>query len=150
MTPEGNPEEVRIHILMLGGGPEIRANTYRVFHKRDHMKVFGKVVNYMTLELPKLGCTPCIPAVGIGRTHFEATTLMLKAMIYENLKEQSEIENKITQSINNSDIGALGIGGSVTALGSLVKIGPQRASGVRILCMRPCCCVEPRISSFNL
>jgi fumarate hydratase subunit alpha len=75
---------------------------------------------------------------------------MLKAMIYGNLKEQSEIENKITQSINTSDIGALGMGGLVTALGSLVKIGPQRASGVRILCMRPCCCVEPRISSFNL
>ena len=68
----------------------------------------------------------------------------------ETSREQSEIENKITQSINNSDIGALGMGGSVTALGSLVKIGPQRASGVRILCMRPCCCVEPRISSFNL
>jgi fumarate hydratase subunit alpha len=150
MTPEGNPEKVKIHILMLGGGPEIRGNTYRVFHKRDHEKVFEEVINYMISELPKLGCTPCIPAIGIGRTHFEASALMLKAMIYGNLKEQSEIENKITQSINNSDIGSLGMGGSVTALGSLVKIGPQRASGVRILCMRPCCCVEPRISSFNL
>jgi fumarate hydratase subunit alpha len=150
MTPGRNPEKVKIHILMLGGGPEIRGITYRVFHKRDHEKVFEEVINYMTSELPKLGCTPCIPAVGIGRTHFEASTLMLKAMIYGNLKEQSEIENKITQSINTSDIGALGMGGSVTALGSLVKIGPQRASGVRILCMRPCCCVEPRISSFNL
>ncbi len=150
MTPEGNPEKIKIHILMLGGGPEIRGNTYRVFHKRDHKKLFEEVVKYMTSELPKLGCNPCIPAVGIGRTHFEASTLMLKAMIYGNLKEQSEIENEITQSINTSDIGALGIGGSVTALGSLVKIGPQRASGVRILCMRPCCCVEPRISSFNI
>ena len=150
MTPGRNPEKVKIHILMLGGGPEIRGITYRVFHKRDHEKVFEEVINYMTSELPKLGCTPCIPAVGIGRTHFEASTLMLKAMIYGNLKEQSEIENKITQSINTSDIGALGMGGLVTALGSLVKIGPQRASGVRILCMRPCCCVEPRISSFNL
>jgi len=150
IAPEVNPEEVKIHIIMLGGGPEIRAKTYRVFHKRNHEKVFAEVVNYMTLKLPKLGCTPCIPAVGIGRTHFEATTLMLKSMIYGNLKEQSEIEDKITQSINNSNIGALGIGGSVTALGSLVKIGPQRSSGVRILCMRPCCCVEPRLSSFNL
>jgi fumarate hydratase subunit alpha len=150
MAPEGNQKKIKIHILMLGGGPEIRSNTYRVFHKRDHEKVFGEVINYMNSELPKLGCTPCIPSIGIGRTHYEASTLMLKAMIYGNLKEQSEIENKITQSINNSDIGALGMGGSVTALGSLVKIGPQRASGVRILCMRPCCCVEPRISSFNL
>ncbi len=145
-----NQEEIKIHVLMLGGGPEIRANTYRVFHKRDHEKVFDEVINYMTLELPKLGCTPCIPAVGIGRTHFEASTLMLKAMIHGNLEEQSKIESKITQSINNSNIGALCIGGNITALGSLVKVGPQRASGVRILCMRPCCCVEPRLSSFNI
>lgn len=141
---------VNIHILMLGGGPEIRANTYRVFHKRDNRKVFNEVKTWMRSEVKMLGCTPCIPAVGIGRTHFEASSLMLKAMAYGNLNEQSKIEEEITESINNSKVGTLGIGGSVTALGSFVKIGPQRASGVRILSMRPCCCVEPRRSSVFL
>ena len=141
---------IKIHLLMLGGGPEIRASTYRVFHQRDQDKVLEKVVTWMESELPKLGCTPCIPAVGVGRTHFEASSLMLKAMTHGNLKKQTEIESRLTSSINNSGIGALGMGGSVTALGSLVKIGPQRASGVRILCMRPCCCVEPRLSSFSI
>ncbi len=138
---------VNIHILMLGGGPEIRANTYRVFHKRDNRKVFNEVKTWMRSEVKMLGCTPCIPAIGIGRTHFEASSLMLKAMAYGNLNEQSKIEEEITESINNSKVGTLGIGGSVTALGSFVKIGPQRASGVRILSMRPCCCVEPRRST---
>lgn len=141
---------VNIHILMLGGGPEIRASTYRVFHKRNNRKVFNEVKTWMRSEVKMLGCTPCIPAVGIGRTHFEASSLMLKAMAYGNLNEQSKIEEEITESINNSKIGTLGIGGSVTALGSFVKIGPQRASGVRILSMRPCCCVEPRRSSVFL
>lgn len=141
---------VNIHILMLGGGPEIRASTYRVFHKRNNRKVFNKVKTWMRSEVKMLGCTPCIPAVGIGRTHFEASSLMLKAMAYGNLNEQSKIEEEITESINNSKVGTLGIGGSVTALGSFVKIGPQRASGVRILSMRPCCCVEPRRSSVFL
>ncbi|MBI5679937.1 MAG: fumarate hydratase [Methanobacterium sp.] len=141
---------VNIHVLMLGGGPEIRASTYRVFHKRDNRKVFNKVKTWMRSEVKMLGCTPCIPAVGIGRTHFEASSLMLKAMAYGNLNKQSQIEEEITESLNNSKIGALGIGGSVTALGSFVKIGPQRASGVRILSMRPCCCVEPRRSSVFL
>jgi len=138
---------VNIIILMLGGGPEIRASTYRVFHRRDNRKVFNIVKTWMRSEVQMLGCTPCIPAVGIGRTHFEASSLMLKAMAYGNLNEQSKIEEEITESLNDSRIGTLGIGGSVTALGSFVKIGPQRASGVRILSMRPCCFVEPRRSA---
>lgn len=147
LIDESKENGVNIHILMLGGGPEIRASTFRVFHKRDYRKIFNKVKTWMRSELHMLGCTPCIPAVGIGRTHFEASSLMLKAMAYGNLNEQSEIEEEITASINHSHIGTMGIGGSVTALGSFVKIGPQRASGVRILSMRPCCLVEPRRSS---
>ena len=145
-----NGEGVNIHVLMLGGGPEIRANTYKVFHKRDHRKVFEEVLTWLRSEITMLGCTPCIPTVGIGRTHFEASSLMLKAMAYGNLNIQSELEKTLTNSMNNTYTGALGIGGSVTALGSFVKIGPQRASGVRIVCTRPCCCVEPRRSSVHL
>ncbi|MGB7969085.1 MAG: fumarate hydratase [Methanobacterium sp.] len=145
-----NDEGINIHILMLGGGPEIRANTYKVFHKRDHRKVFNEVLTWLRSEITMLGCTPCIPTVGIGRTHFEASSLMLKAMAYGNLNIQSEIETTLTRSMNCSDAGALGIGGSVTALGSFINIGPQRASGVRIVCARPCCCVEPRRSTVHL
>ncbi len=136
--------KIKIHILMLGGGPEIRSSTYRVFHKRDNSIVFGQVVTWMKKEVSMLGCTPCIPAVGIGRTHFEATSLMLKAMAYGDLTQQSPVENYITDSINRTKVGPLGLGGSATALGSFVKVGPQRASGVRIVSMRPCCCMEPR------
>lgn len=141
---------LKIHVLMLGGGPEIRSHTYRVFHQRDHGNLFKEALTWMRSEIPKLGCTPCIPALGIGRTHFEASTLMLKAMAYGNLNHQSEIEKKITDSLNHTNVGALGLGGSVTALGAMVKVGLQRASGVRIVCMRPCCCVEPRKSSIYL
>ena len=141
---------LKIHVLMLGGGPEIRAHTYRVFHQRDHGNLFKETLTWMRSEIRKLGCTPCIPALGIGRTHFEASSLMLKAMAYGNLKKQSLIEKNLTNSINQSNVGALGLGGSVTALGSMVKIGPQRASGVRIVCIRPCCCIEPRKASIHL
>jgi len=141
---------VNIHLLMLGGGPEIRANTYKVFHKRDHRKVFNEVLTWLRSEITMLGCTPCIPSVGIGRTHFEASSLMLKAMACGDLNIQSEIEKALTRSMNSSNSGALGIGGSVTALGSFINVGPQRASGVRIVCTRPCCCVEPRRSSVHL
>ncbi len=141
---------VTIHVLMLGGGPEIRAHTYKVFHKRDYRKVFEEVLTWLRSEITMLGCTPCIPAIGIGRTHFEASSLMLKAMAYGNLNIQSELEKCLTGKLNNTNIGSLGIGGSVTALGSFIEVGPQRASGVRIVCMRPCCCVEPRKSTVQI
>ena len=141
---------VKIHLLMLGGGPEIRAHTYRVFHQRDHRNIFKEALTWMKTEIPKLGCTPCIPAMGIGRTHLEASSLMLKAMAHGNLNLQSELEKYITKSLNLTDVGAMGLGGSVTALGTLIKVGAQRASGVRILCMRPCCCMEPRKASIHL
>ncbi len=146
---EADPDKIRVHILMLGGGPEIRASTYRIFHRRDYQEIFNKAARWMKSELPKLGCTPCIPAIGVGRTHVEASTLMLKAMAYGNLEIQSEIEKNLTQTINTFDVGALNMGGLVTALGSFINIGPQRASGVRILSIRPCCCVEPRVASFD-
>jgi fumarate hydratase subunit alpha len=150
LADSANFEGVKIHVLMLGGGPEIRALTRSVFHKRDHRKLFKEVITWMRSEIPKLGCTPTVPAVGIGRTHFEASSLMLKAMTYRRLDQQSELEMEITESLNKSGIGSLGLGGTVTALGSLVQVGPQRASGVRIVCMRPCCSVEPRRSSVFL
>ncbi|HSO25416.1 MAG TPA: fumarate hydratase, partial [Methanobacteriaceae archaeon] len=103
-----------------------------------------EVVTWFKSEVPMLGCTPCIPAVGIGRTHFEATSLMIKAMAYGDLNKQSELEKYITSTINKEMVGPLSLGGNSTALGSFVNIGPQRASGVRIVSMRPCCCVEPR------
>ncbi|HMK54794.1 MAG TPA: fumarate hydratase [Methanobacteriaceae archaeon] len=143
-------EGIKIHVLMLGGGPEIRALTKSVFHKRDHRKLFKEVITWMRSEIPKLGCTPVIPAIGIGRTHFEASSLMLKAMAHRKLNEQSELEREVTESLNTLGVGSLGLGGTVTALGSLVQVGPQRASGVRIVCVRPCCSVEPRRSSVHL
>ncbi|MDI6644353.1 MAG: fumarate hydratase [Methanobacteriaceae archaeon] len=143
-------DKIKVYLLMLGGGPEIRSRTYRVFHQRDYRKVFEEVVTWLKLEVPMLGCTPCIPAVGIGRTHFEATSLMIKAMVHGNLDKQNEFEEIITNALNSQKIGTMGLGGNTTALGSFVNIGPQRASGVRIVAMRPCCCVEPRRASISL
>jgi fumarate hydratase subunit alpha len=143
-------DKIRVHILLLGGGPEIRAKTYRVFHKRNYNEIINRAVDWLKESLPLLGCTPSIPAIGIGRTHFEANSEMLKAMAYGNLNNQSDIEKKLSIKVNNLNIGPLGLGGDTTVLGSFIKVGKQRASGVRILSLRPCCFVEPRVASFEL
>lgn len=139
---------LQVTIMMLGGGPEIRSKTFRIFHKHDSKNVISQVAQWAKEVSGQLGCTPCVPAVGIGRTHYEATVLMLEAMKDGNLNNQSEYEQLITDTVNESSVGPLGLGGKFTALGSFIKVGPQRASGVRIACMRPGCCFDPRRATF--
>ena len=137
-------DELRVTVLMLGGGPEIRSRTYRVFHQRSAENVIREAGKWAAEAAAQLGCTPTIPCLGIGRTHYEATTLMLQAMKDGDLDRQSEFETLVTEMVNATGTGSLGLRGTVTALGSFVRVGPARASGVRIVCMRPSCAVDPR------
>jgi fumarate hydratase subunit alpha len=52
--------------------------------------------------------------------------------------------------VNESNVGALGLGGKTSVLATFAKVGPQRASGVRIVALRPCCCFEPRRATVEL
>jgi fumarate hydratase subunit alpha len=142
--------KLKITVLLLGGGPEIRAKTYRVFHKRSMDAVTREVGGWAASEMRNLGCTPCVLAIGIGRSHMEASALMLEAMREGNLNRQNHWEKKVTEMVNSTKVGPLGLGGKTTALGTFMKIGPLRASGVRIVSMRPCCCVEPRRATVVL
>ena len=141
---------VRLTILMLGGGPAIRGITQRVFHKHSVEVVIDEIVNRAKEGVSKLGCSPCVLAVGIGRSQFEATSMMMEAMAYGDFGKQSDFEKRITEKVNEANIGPLGLGGKHSVLATFAKIGPQRASGVRIVALRPCCCFEPRRASVVL
>ncbi len=141
---------MRLHILMQGGGPEIRGKTYRVFHKHRIDTIVDEICSWASEEVGKLGCTPCVPSIGIGRSHFEASALMLEAMVFGDFNVQNETEQEITRRINETQTGPIGLGGSNTALATFMRVGPQRASGVRIVCLRLSCCVEPRRASVDL
>lgn len=142
--------KIKLHILMFGGGPAIRAKTYRVFHKHSVDTVVDEIVSWATDGTKLLGCTPCTLAVGIGRSHYEASSMMLQALVDGTYDRQSELERTITERVNAAGAGALGLGGNTTVLATFMKVGPQRASGVRIVCVRPCCCFEPRIATVEL
>ncbi len=143
-------DRVRISVLLLGGGPEIRAKTYRIFHKHHLETVMDEVAQWGIEAVRELGCTPAVVAVGLGRTHFEAASLMLEAMALGDLEKQTPLEQQITDRINASGTGPLGLGGRISVLASLLNIGPQRASGVRIASVRTCCGIEPRRATVEL
>lgn len=141
---------LRLTIMMLGGGPAIRGITQRVFHKHSVDVVIDEIVNRAIPAVSQLGCSPCTLAIGIGRSQFEATSLMMEAMAKGNFDIQSDFERRITDKVNESNTGPLGLGGKHSVLATFAKIGPQRASGVRIVALRPCCCFEPRRASVEL
>ena len=141
---------VRLHIMMFGGGPAIRGKTYRVFHKHNTQVVLDEIVNWAKEGVAQLGCSPCTLGVGIGRSHFEATSMMLQAFVDGRYDEQSIMEQEITRRVNEANIGPLGLRGDTSVIATFMKVGPQRASGVRIVCVRPSCCFEPRIATVEL
>lgn len=141
---------LRLHVLMFGGGPAIRAKTYRVFHKHNTQVVLDEIVSWATESVAQLGCSPCTLSVGIGRSHYEAAALMLQAQVDGRYDRQSQMEQEITRRVNEADIGPLGMHGKTSVLATFLKVGPQRASGVRVVCMRPSCCFEPRIATVDL
>ncbi len=145
-----NENVLRLHILMHGGGPEIRAKTFRVFHQHKVSVVTDEIIEWAVEGAGKLGCSPVTLAIGIGRSHFEASSLMIEAMVFGNHSIQSDLEKEITERVNRSNIGPLGLGGQTTALSTFLKVGQQRASGVRIVSLRPCCSIEPRKSSVDI
>ena len=141
---------IRLTVLMLGGGPAIRGITQRIFHKHNVDVVIDEIVNRAKEGVSKLGCSPCVLAVGIGRSQFEATSMMMEAMVYGDFSKLTEFEKKITEKVNEANIGPLGLGGKHSVLATFAKVGPQRASGVRIVALRPCCCFEPRRACVEL
>jgi fumarate hydratase subunit alpha len=112
--------------------------------------VIDEIVIRAKEAVAKLGCSPCTLAVGIGRSQFEATSMMIEAMAKGNYDVQSDFERTITAKVNEAGIGALGLGGKTSVLATFAIVGPQRASGVRIVALRPCCCFEPRRASVEL
>ena len=143
-------DELRLTVLMLGGGPAIRGITQSVFHKHSIQVVVDEIVRRASEGVKKLGCTPCTLAIGVGRSQFEATNMMMEAMVKGNFNIQSDLEKEITARVNDCEVGPLGLGGKTSVLATFLKVGPQRASGVRIVAIRPCCCVEPRKATINL
>lgn len=141
---------LKLHILMQGGGPAIRGKTYRVYHKHSVGAVVDEIVKWATEGVGLLGCSPCTLAIGIGRSQYEATALMTQAQIDGRYDNPSDLEEEITRRVNESNIGALGLKGDTSVLGTFLKVGPQRASGVRVVSLRPCCCFEPRLASVDL
>ncbi len=143
-------QRLRITVLMLGGGPEIRSRTYRVYHHHQVSAIRDEIIKWASEMVGLLGCTPSVAAVGIGRTHYEANCLTMEALVEATFGEEDDLAKSITAAVNNTRVGPLGLGGKTSILSTFIKVGPQRASGVRIVNLRMGCCYDPRKMTVEL
>jgi fumarate hydratase subunit alpha len=137
-------KSIKLTLLMYGGGPEIRGKTMRVFHRHSADVVKREMIAWGLEGAKLLGCSPVVLAFGIGRSNLEAASLAMEAMAKGEFGKHNHFEEEITQTINESNIGPLGLGGRTTVLGTFLKIGPQRSSGIRVVSLRVGCCFDPR------
>lgn len=142
-------DKIRLTVIMMGGGPELRGKTLRVFHKHSFDVVKKEMIEWAKDAVAKLGCQPVTLAFGIGRTNLEAASLALDAMKEGNFDVQSDVEQEITDRVNMTEVGPLGLGGKTSVLATFLKVGPQRASGFRVISLRTGCCVDPRRASVT-
>lgn len=141
--------KIRLTVLMLGGGPEIRSKTQPIFHMHSLEHVVEEMIEWAVPQVAKLGCQPCTLSFGLGRTAVEASSLSLEAMKDGRYDKQNDMERQITDAVNEKGIGPIGLGGKSSVLSTFIKIGNMRASGFRVVSMRPNCCMEIRKASHE-
>ena len=121
-------DKIEIEYAAKGGGSE------NVSRARVFPPAAGKegIVEYVKEVISDAGGNPCPPitiGVGIGGT-FEKAVISSKHALFRDLgiknedPEMAELEEKILEEVNKLGIGAMGMGGSKTALAVHIESNP--------------------------
>jgi fumarate hydratase subunit alpha len=121
-------DKIEIEYAAKGGGSE------NVSRARVLPPAAGKdgVINFVKEVISDAGGNPCPPitvGVGIGGT-FEKATISSKHALFRDIgsinsdPEMAELEKKILDEINKLGIGAMGMGGTKTALAVHIEANP--------------------------
>lgn len=110
------------------------------------LKMFNPTVSVNEIEdfivsvVSKASANPCPPIVvgiGIGGTMEKAALLAKEALLRDAVKEHpdpfwAEIERTFLQAINQTGVGAQGVGGRITALACHIEVYPTHIAGLPI------------------
>ncbi len=118
-------EEVRVRLLLKGGGSENVGAQYKLPHPplnagRD-LKGVRKVIIDAVKNAQGLGCAPGSIGVGIGGGR-DTSYALSKEQFFRKMGERSpnpelaELETRLLQELNQLQIGPMGFGGKTTVL----------------------------------
>jgi fumarate hydratase class I len=122
---DGSAEEMRIVLLLKGGGSE---NVSAIYHLPDrginadrNLAGAGKCVLDAVFRAQGRGCPPYVVGVAIGGNAEEVMHLSKKQLLRKlgdtnPVKELAGFERELLEKVNGLGIGAMGLGGRTTAL----------------------------------
>ncbi|MEL7571062.1 MAG: fumarate hydratase, partial [Eubacteriaceae bacterium] len=98
------------------------------------------VIDFVCDTVLKAGSNPCPPivvGVGIGGTMEKAALISKEALLREPLEASkdeyiAQLEQKILDRINESNIGPAGLGGKTTALAIYIETYPTHIAGLPV------------------
>jgi fumarate hydratase subunit alpha len=137
-------DELRITVMPKGGGSENMSRLTVLSPAQGRQGIIDFVVNRVD-ESGGNPCPPVIVGVGIGGTTEKTMMLAKKALLREvgtpnSDPEVAELEGEILRRVNNLGIGAMGYGGTVTALAVHVETFPCHIASLPVAVNMQCWC----------
>jgi fumarate hydratase subunit alpha len=137
---------LKISVLPKGGGSENCSRLTVLTPAKGRQGVIDFVVNLVD-EVGSNPCPPVIIGVGIGgttdMTMFIAKKALLRKVGEPNPDpEVADLEREILERVNNLGIGAMGYGGTVTALAVHVETFPCHIASMPVAVNMQCWCAR--------
>lgn len=139
-------DRLKISVLPKGGGSENCSRLTVLSPSEGRKGVIDYVVNLVS-EAGSNPCPPVIIGVGVGGTT-DKTMLIAKKALLRRVGEPSPdpevaaLEREILEKVNNLGIGAMGYGGTVTALAVHVETFPCHIASMPVAVNMQCWCAR--------
>jgi fumarate hydratase subunit alpha len=137
-------DRLKITVMPKGGGSENMSRLTVLSPAQGRQGIIDFVVNRVD-ESGSNPCPPVIVGVGIGGTTEKTMMLAKKALLRKVGEpnpdpEVAELEREILTRCNNLGIGAMGYGGTVTALAVHVEVFPCHIASLPVAVNMQCWC----------
>jgi fumarate hydratase subunit alpha len=139
-------DRLRITVMPKGGGSENMSRLMVLSPSQGRQGIIDFVVNRVD-EAGSNPCPPVIVGVGIGGTA-EKTMMLAKRALLRKVGESNRdaevaaLEKEILRRVNNLGIGAMGYGGTITALAVHVETFPCHIASLPIAVNLQCWCAR--------
>jgi fumarate hydratase subunit alpha len=139
-------DKLKISILPKGAGSENCSRLIALSPSHGRQGVINFVVNLVN-EVGSNPCPPVIVGVGIGGTTDKTMFIAKKALLRKVGEpspdpEVAALEKEILEKVNNLGIGAMGYGGTVTALAVHVETFPCHFGSLPVAVNMQCWCAR--------
>ena len=139
-------DKLKITIMPKGGGSENMSRLTVITPAAGRQGIIDFVVNRVD-EAGSNPCPPIIVGVGIGGTTEKTMMLAKKALLRKVGEpnpdpEVADLEREILLRVNNLGIGAMGYGGTITALGVHAETFPCHIASLPVAVCTMCWCAR--------